>query len=77
MKHALMRLYKITWKHTGATYVVSGLYDENAIKNMVRQHDERCDDITRIEKVFLPAFENDNVRDSEYVSMYYEEAKIR
>ncbi len=38
---------------------------------MVSEVEERCDDIVSVETVFLPAFDNDSVRDSEFVRVFY------
>lgn len=78
MKHVLLALYKVTWKHTAASYVaVHNCRDEKAIMNMLREHDDRCDDIVKIERVELPAFEDgvetDGIRrKTEYLDLYYD-----
>lgn len=73
MKSAkLMALYKIKWKSTANTYVVSSDMDMEAIKSTVREYDYRADDIVDIERMFLPSFDGDTLRDNEYAYMFYD-----
>jgi len=71
MKSELFALYKVTWRHTAATYVVAKSWaNVDDIKSAVRNNDNRWDDITSVEKVFLQAFPGDDVRDSEFVHVF-------
>jgi len=73
MKTELMGLYKVTWKHTAISYVVASPFrDIDTIKSMVRNNENRCDDIVGVERVVFPAFENDEVRKEEYVELFYD-----
>lgn len=67
MEQVLLKLYRVKWKHTANSYC--NLED---LKKVVRFKDSRCDDILEIEEVFLPAFDNDDVRNSEYLSIFIE-----
>ena len=69
---AIKNLYKVKWRSTANTYVVASTYNsEEDIIRMVRQNDDRCDDITGIEEVFLPSFDNDPLRRAS-VRVFYE-----
>lgn len=73
MHSELLSLYKVTWGHTAATYVVASSWcNAEQIKSAVRNDNDvsRCDEIVSVEKVFLPAFDGDCVRDSEYVRLF-------
>lgn len=73
MKQILLSLYKVTWKHTAHSYVVAHIYsDLDKIKDNVRQHDNRCDDIVSVEVLKLPSFDNDDLRKEDYVSLFME-----
>ena len=66
-------LYKVKWKCTANTYVVASTYNNvEDIIRMVRQNDNRCDDITGIEEVFLPSFDSDPLKRGERVHVFYE-----
>ena len=69
METILLKLYKITWKHTANSYVFCKEYDQEKVIRELEREDGRCDDIVGIEEVFLPAFDGDNVRKTVYESL--------
>ena len=69
---AIKGLYKVKWRCTSNTYVVANTYNSvEEIIRMVRQNDNRCDDITGIEEVFLPSFDSDPLKRRESVHIFY------
>lgn len=66
----LLKLYKVTWKHTANSYVVCQEWDKAKVIKEIEKSEERCDDIIGIEEVFLPAFEGDNMRKNDYVKLF-------
>ena len=70
METILLKLYKVTWKHTANSYVVCQEWDKAKVIKEIEKLEERCDDIIGIEEVFLPAFEGDNMRKNDYVRLF-------
>ena len=70
METVLLKLYKVTWKHTANSYVVCQEWDKAKVIKEIEKSEERCDDIIGIEEVFLPAFEGDNMRKNDYVKLF-------
>ena len=70
METVLLKLYKVTWKHTANSYVVCQEWDKAKVIKESEKSEERCDDIIGIEEVFLPAFEGDNMRKNDYVKLF-------
>ena len=70
METILLKLYKVTWKHTANSYVVCQEWDKAKVIKEIEKSEERCDDIIGIEEVFLPAFEGDNMRKNDYVKLF-------
>lgn len=73
MKRELMTLYRVRWAHTANTYVVANTCcNLETIKNMVSHAEDRCDSIVDIERIVLPAFDDDKLRKTDYVSIFYD-----
>lgn len=71
MESKFLALYKVVWHHTAATYVAASSYrNAEEIKTAVRNDDDRCDDIVSVERVFLPAFDGDCLRNAEFVHIF-------
>lgn len=67
----LLKLYKVTWKHTANSYVVCKECDQEKVMRELEREDGRYDDeIIGIEEVFLPAFNNDNTHKNDYVRLF-------
>lgn len=74
MEQILLKLFKVKWKNTANTYVVSHSWTKpKTIKDMVRKKDCRCDDIVAVEEAYLPNFdENPDHSSANFVSMFVE-----
>lgn len=70
MENVLMTLYKIKWKHTANTYVLCHSWNKEKVLQEVEKTDGRCDDIVSIEEVLLPAFDGDNKRKNDFISVF-------
>ena len=69
METILLKLYKVTWKHTANSYVVCKEWDQAKVMKEIEKTEGRCDDVVGIEEVFLPAFDGDNMRKNDYVRL--------
>lgn len=49
METILLKLYKVTWKHTANSYVVCKEWDKAKVMKELEKEDGRCDDIIGIE----------------------------
>ena len=45
METILLKLYKVTWKHTANSYVVCKEWDQEKVMKELEREDGRCDDI--------------------------------
>ena len=70
METILLKLYKVTWKHTANSYVVCQEWDQAKVMKKKKKSEGRCDDIIGIEEVFLPAFDGDNMRKNDYIRLF-------
>ena len=70
METILLKLYKVTWKHTTNSYVVCKEWDQAKVMKEIEKTEGRCDDVVGIEEVFLPAFDSDNMRKNDYVRLF-------
>ena len=70
METIMLKLYKVTWKHTVNSYVVCQEWDKAKVMKEIEKTEGRCDDVVGIEEVFLPAFDGDNVRKNDYVRLF-------
>ena len=70
METILLKLYKVTWKHTANSYVVCQEWDQAKVMEEIEKSEGRCDDIIGIEEVFLPAFDGDNMRKNDYIRLF-------
>lgn len=70
METILLKLYKVTWKHTANSYVVCQEWDKAKVMKEIEKSEGRCDDIIGIEEVFLPAFDGDNIRKNDYIRLF-------
>ena len=70
METILLKLYKVTWKHTANSYVVCQEWDQAKVMKEIEKSEGRCDDVVGIEEVFLPAFDGDNSRKNDYVRLF-------
>ena len=70
METILLKLYKVTWKHTANSYVVCKEWDQAKVMKEIEKTEGRCDDVVGIEEVFLPAFDGDNMRKNDYVRSF-------
>ena len=70
METILLKLYKVTWKHTANSYVVCQEWNQAKVMKEIEKSEGRCDDIIGIEEVFLPAFDGDNMRKNDYIRLF-------
>ena len=70
METILLKLYKVTWKHTANSYVICQEWDQAKVMKEIEKSEGRCDDVVGIEEVFLPAFDGDNMRKNDYVRLF-------
>ena len=70
METILLKLYKVTWKHTANSYVVCKEWGQAKVMKELEKEEGRCDDIIGIEEVFLPAFDGDNMRKNDYIRLF-------